>query len=336
MITVTFANSAPTGGVSITGTTEAGEVLTAQSTLADVDGIGTLHYNWQRLVGGEYVNVGSDQSTYTLSEGDIGHQIRVVVSYTDGHGHVETAASAATSVGTDNEPPSVTLINAVPSIAENTSTASRIKVADIVIGDDVIYGNRTLSLTGRDAALFEIIGMALFLKAGLLLDAATMTDLQVAVEVDYDGIAGAPDTVSPTLTLAIADNPNYSVIRGTPGNDKLAGSAGDNYFLGNGGEDEFRGGLGNDIYVVDSAKDKVVESKNQGTDTVLASVTHTLASNVENLTLTGAGHINGTGNSAANVITGNAGDNVLKGGSATTRSSAGRATTPSPVAAATT
>ena len=46
-----------------------------------------------------------------------------------------------------------------------------------------------------------------------------------------------------------------------------------------------------------------------------SSVTHTLASNVENLTLTGDGNINGTGNSAANVITGNAGDNVLKGGS---------------------
>ena len=34
----------------------------------------------------------------------------------------------------------------------------------------------------------------------------------------------------------------------------------------------------------------------------------------ENLTLTGAGRINGTGNSAANVITGNTGNNILTGG----------------------
>src|SRR5262249_958261 len=36
--------------------------------------------------------------------------------------------------------------------------------------------------------------------------------------------------------------------------------------------------------------------------------------NVENLTLTGTGDINGTGNVLANVITGNSGDNILDGG----------------------
>jgi Ca2+-binding RTX toxin-like protein len=39
----------------------------------------------------------------------------------------------------------------------------------------------------------------------------------------------------------------------------------------------------------------------------------TLAPNVENLLLTGAGNINGTGNALDNVITGNAGANVLSG-----------------------
>ena len=50
----------------------------------------------------------------------------------------------------------------------------------------------------------------------------------------------------------------------------------------------------------------------QGTDTVLASVTYTLGANVENLTLTGAADINGTGNTLDNVLTGNAGNNVLE------------------------
>jgi Ca2+-binding RTX toxin-like protein len=50
------------------------------------------------------------------------------------------------------------------------------------------------------------------------------------------------------------------------------------------------------------------------TDTLTASVTTTLPANVENLTLTGAAAINGTGNSGNNVITGNTGNNILDGG----------------------
>ncbi|MFM6252211.1 MAG: Calx-beta domain-containing protein, partial [Dolichospermum sp.] len=50
------------------------------------------------------------------------------------------------------------------------------------------------------------------------------------------------------------------------------------------------------------------------TDTLTASVTTTLPANVENLTLTGAAAINGTGNAGNNVITGNSGNNTLNGG----------------------
>ena len=44
------------------------------------------------------------------------------------------------------------------------------------------------------------------------------------------------------------------------------------------------------------------------------SIAYTLGANVENLTLTGAGAINGTGNSLDNVITGNSSNNTLDGG----------------------
>src|SRR5262249_15142182 len=93
----------------------------------------------------------------------------------------------------------------------------------------------------------------------------------------------------------------------------INGLGGDDTLNGAGGADTMVGGLGNDTYVVDNTGDVVTENANEGTDTVQASVTYTLAANVENLTLTGGGNISGTGNSIGNALTGNSGANVLTG-----------------------
>jgi hypothetical protein len=100
-----MANTPPSGTVTITGAAAEDQVLTAISTLADIDGLGTLHYFWQRNVGGGFVNVGADQSTYTLGDGDIGGTVRVVVYYTDAGGTLESVPSAATAVIVDGNHP---------------------------------------------------------------------------------------------------------------------------------------------------------------------------------------------------------------------------------------
>lgn len=102
-------------------------------------------------------------------------------------------------------------------------------------------------------------------------------------------------------------------LSGASGNDRVLGGSGDDYLDGGLGNDTLTGGTGNDRYIVDSATDTVVEASGRGTDIVYSSVSHLLASNVEQLTLTGWAS-NGTGNSLANLITGNAGNNVLDGG----------------------
>lgn len=102
-------------------------------------------------------------------------------------------------------------------------------------------------------------------------------------------------------------------LQGGNGIDRLYGYAGHDVLDGGRGADILYGGTGNDTYLVDDASDAPVERAGEGTDTVLASVAHTLKAHVENLQLTGIYSIHGRGNELANLLTGNAGSNKLWG-----------------------
>ena len=106
----------------------------------------------------------------------------------------------------------------------------------------------------------------------------------------------------------------FANLTGSKYNDTLTGDNGNNLLDGGAGADVMKGGLGDDTYVVGNSFDNVGERLNEGTDTVLSSITYTLPSNVENLTLTGTDNLNATGNSINNIIHGNAGNNLIDGG----------------------
>ncbi|BAQ63402.1 S-layer family protein [Geminocystis sp. NIES-3709] len=114
---------------------------------------------------------------------------------------------------------------------------------------------------------------------------------------------------------SMAGGNGNDILNGNAGNDSLTGGNGNDILNGNNGNDSMVGGSGNDTYYVDSDGDVVVENFNEGTDLVIASITYTLGANVENLTLSGTGNINGTGNGLNNIINGNNGNNFLFGGS---------------------
>ncbi len=108
----------------------------------------------------------------------------------------------AVSTAPNLAPTAVALVNPVTSIADNTSTASAVKVADISVTDDGL-GTNNLTVTGTDANSFQIIGTALYLKAGTTLNATTKPSYTVAVRVDDPAVGGTPDATSSAYTLSI-------------------------------------------------------------------------------------------------------------------------------------
>lgn len=104
-------------------------------------------------------------------------------------------------------------------------------------------------------------------------------------------------------------------LAGTSWDEMLIGFSGNDTLDGKGGDDILIGGRGNDTYIVNSKLDDVQEFSGQGNDTVMSSVNFSIeADAVENLILTGAANLKGTGNGFDNVLTGNDGKNVLKAG----------------------
>ena len=102
-------------------------------------------------------------------------------------------------------------------------------------------------------------------------------------------------------------------LMGMVGNDTLRGMDGNDVLDGGLGMDWLEGGMANDLYILTTIGDTVVEGLSAGTDTVNAGYSYSLGANVENLLLTGASALNGTGNSLANHLTGNAAANTLLG-----------------------
>ncbi|HET9637818.1 MAG TPA: calcium-binding protein [Allosphingosinicella sp.] len=104
------------------------------------------------------------------------------------------------------------------------------------------------------------------------------------------------------------------ILNGNDGDDLLYGEGDNDVLNGGSGIDAMAGGDGSDTYIVDGAGDTVTEAAMEGTDQVLVSLSsYTMTAHVENMTFTGAGNFQGTGNNLNNELTGLAGDDTLNG-----------------------
>ncbi|MDO8361932.1 MAG: SdiA-regulated domain-containing protein [Actinomycetota bacterium] len=110
----------------------------------------------------------------------------------------------APSAVPNQAPTTVSLVNQTSTVLENTSTATRLKVADVSISDDGL-GTNNLSVSGADAASFEVDSNGLYITAGTVLDFETKSGYSVTVDVDDPTVGAAPDASSAPFVLTLTD-----------------------------------------------------------------------------------------------------------------------------------
>lgn len=195
-----------------------------------------------------------------------------------------------------------------------TDSARKIAYRDALYGeagdDRLIGGDAPADMVGGLGNDIYVVNLA----TDTVLESASEGTDDVQSSVTWTLGANVENlTLTGAATLNGTGNGLDNVLVGNSGKNTLTGGAGNDWLDGGSSNDTLLGGTGNDTYVVDISTDAIIENTGEGVDTVLAAVTWTLGSNVENLTLTGAAATSGIGNALANVLRGNSGANILNG-----------------------
>jgi len=168
-----------TGMVSISGITEAGQILTANTN--SLGGNGTISYNWKK----ENISIGTDSSTYIIQTADAGFTITVTVTRAGYTGSVTSQA-----IGPINIPVTFTSLIADGSETQ-TSTQLTLTFSQAITGltaDDItlsgVSGVTKGTLSSSGAYILPISG---FTSSGTL-------NVSVASPAGYN-VSGSPKTV---------------------------------------------------------------------------------------------------------------------------------------------
>ena len=134
------ANIPATGRPTISGTAQVGQTLTAAtSAIADSDGLGTFTFQWARFAADgttREATIGTNSSTYTLTDNEENKRVKVSVTFTDGEGNSEGPLTSAAfpSSGTIGDEPNNPAtgrptISGTPRVGQ-TLTAATSAIAD--------------------------------------------------------------------------------------------------------------------------------------------------------------------------------------------------------------
>ena len=180
------------------------------------------------------------------------------------------------------------------------------------LGDDVYYATPGDTVIETANGGYDVV----YTSANF-----NLTMMPYVETVQVTGSTGATIDGNFSDNLIIGSIAN-DILLGFEGDDRLYGGTGDDGLLGGDGNDYMDGGAGldrlygadgDDTYVINNAGQQVNELNGNGYDTVLSSASFILPNLVERLVLTGAGPLEGGGNSLVNTLIGGTGDNVLYG-----------------------
>ncbi len=164
-------------------------------------------------------------------------------------------------------------------------------------GADTMWGGLGNDLYGVDSL------------ADVLVDSGGVDTVRSSINWTMAGWQEALELVAPGTTGT--GNGSANLMTGGAGSQTLYGAGGDDTLDGGPGADSLNGGPGNDLYRVDDAGDRLVDSA--GNDTVEAAISWNLGTGFEVLRLVGSGSANGGGNAGDNLVVGNAFANALSG-----------------------
>ncbi|MDO9430043.1 MAG: hypothetical protein Q7T84_01955, partial [Phenylobacterium sp.] len=188
---VADSNDAPTGAVTVSGTATQGAILTASNTLADVDGLGVVTYQWKA----DGVDIGgANAAALTLGQAQVGKAISVVASYTDGAGYVENVASSSTgSVANVNDAPTGSLtIGGTVAQGQTLTVSHTIVDPDGIAVGAITYQWRAdgVDIGGATGSSFNLTG--------------TQLGKVITVVANYTDLGGAAETLTSPTTAAVA------------------------------------------------------------------------------------------------------------------------------------
>ena len=228
-------NSPATGAPTISGTSQVGETLTANTSgVVDADGLSNVQYEYQWLADNSDIS-GATNATYTLVAADEGKAIKVQVSFTDDEGNEESLTSAATgavsAAPTPNSPATgAPTISGTAQVGE-TLTANTYGVADADGLSNVQYEYQWLA---DDTEIADATSLTYTLT-----DSEESKTISVQVSfTDDDGneesltsaatgaVAGAQPTEppdKPTGLEATASHDSVTLTWDDPGDDSITG-----------------------------------------------------------------------------------------------------------------